>query len=131
MSQENVEVVRRVVAYVNETGEAGPLDLYDPAVTFRMRGDVGGPQTFTGHGGMAEATASFREAWAEIATKIIELVEGDDVVVAVFRFDLRSQAGVELSVEEAWAYWFRGGRLVRIEQHGTKEKALKAAGLSE
>jgi hypothetical protein len=40
MSQENVEVVRRVFDYFNQTGEAGPLDLYDPQVTFTTRGDV-------------------------------------------------------------------------------------------
>ena len=32
MSQENVEIVRQVIDYVNETGEPGPLELYDPEV---------------------------------------------------------------------------------------------------
>ena len=131
MSQENVEVVRGVIDHVNETGEAGPLDLYDPQVTFTTRADVEGPTTFTGHRGMADAIANFKEAWAETATHIIELIEGDDVVVAVLRFDLRSHAGVELEVEEAWAYWLRDGKLTRIEQHGSREKAIEAAGLSE
>jgi SnoaL-like domain len=107
MSQENVEAVRRVIDYVNETGEAGPLDLLDPRVTFTTRGDVGGPQTFTGYRGLADAVASFGEAWAQTAARIIELIEGDDVVVAVVRIELRSQTGVELEVEEAWAYWLR------------------------
>jgi len=130
MSQVNVEVVRRVIDYVNETGEAGPLDVYDPQVAFTTRGDVG-TTTFTGHQGMADAIANFGEAWAETATHIIELIDSDDVVVAVLRFDLRSHAGVELEVEEAWAYWLRDGKLTRIEQHGSREKALEAGGLSE
>ena len=131
MSQENVEVVRRVIALVNETGEAGPLDLYDPEVTFKTRGDVGGSNVFTGHRGMADAVASFGEVWEQTAARIIELIEGEEVVVAVVRIALRSHAGVELEVEEAWAYWLRNGKLIRIEQHGTREKALEAAGLKE
>ena len=51
--------------------------------------------------------------------------------MAVVRIELRSHAGVELEVEEAWAYWLRDGKLIRIEQHGTREKALEAAGLKE
>ena len=131
MSQENVEVVRRVVDYLNDTGEAGPLELYDAEVTFKTRGDVGGPQIFSGHRGLVDAVATFREAWARTHRQIVELIEGDDVVVAVVRIELRSQAGIDLQVEEAWAYWLREGRLVRIEQHGSRRQALEAAGLSE
>ena len=131
MSQENLEVVRCVIDYVNETGEAGPLELYDPEVTFKTRGDVGGPETFTGHRGMADAVARFGEVWADTAAQITELIEGDDVVVAVLRIELHSHAGVELDVEEAWTYWLGDGKLTRIEQHGTRQKALEAAGLAE
>ena len=131
MSEENVEIVRRVIDHVNETGEAGPLELYDAEVTFTTRGDVGGPETFSGHGGMAAAVDRFAEAWAKTTAHIIEVIEGDDVVVAVVRIELISQTGVELEVEEAWAYWLGDGKLTRIEQHGSRRKALEAAGLSE
>ncbi len=59
------------------------------------------------------------------------MIEGDNVAVAVVRFELLSQTGVELEVEEAWAYWLRDGKFTRIEQHGSRRKALEAAGLSE
>ena len=131
MSLENAEVVRRVIAHVSETGEAGPLELYDPSVTFTTRGDLGGAETFTGHQGMSDAVERFAEVWDRTEAHIVELTEGDDVVVAVVRIELRSRAGVDVEVEEAWAYWLREGRLVRIEQHGSTEAALEAAGLSE
>jgi ketosteroid isomerase-like protein len=131
VSEENVEVVRRVIDYLNETGEAGPLDLYDAEVTFTTRGDVGGSDTFTGHAGMADAVAMFGEVWAQTTAHITELIEADDVVVAVVRIEVRSQAGVDLEVEEAWAYWLRDGKLTRIEQHGDRQEALEAAGLRE
>jgi len=128
MSRENVEIVRRVIGYVNETGEAGPIDLYDAEVTFTTRGGVGGKRTFTGHAGMADALAMFGEVWAQTAAHILKLIEGDDAVVALVRIELRSQAGVDLDVEEAWAYWLRDGKITRIEQHGDRQAALEAAG---
>jgi ketosteroid isomerase-like protein len=131
MSQDNADVVRRATDYFNETGEPGPMELHDPGVTFTTRGDLGSKETYTGHQGLVEGTASFREVWAGINAHITELTEGDDVVVAVFRFDLRSQAGVDLEIEEAWAYWLRNGKIHRIEQHPTRQQALEAAGLLE
>ena len=129
MSEENVEVVRRVIDYINETGEAGPFELYDADITFTTRGEVSGPETYTGHQGMADAVAMFGQVWAKSAAHIIELIEDDDVVVAVLRFELVSQTGVELEVEEAWAYWLHDEKITRIEQHGSRQKALEAAGL--
>jgi ketosteroid isomerase-like protein len=131
MSQENVEIVRRATDYFNETGVLGPLELHDPEVTFTTRGDIGGAETYTGHRGLVEAMANFREVWAQIDAHIIELVGGDDAVVSVMRFELRSQVGVDLKVEEASAIWLRDGKIHRIEQHATRRDALEAVGLRE
>src|SRR4051812_23251402 len=130
MPQANVEVIRRVIEYIKETGEPGPLELFDPDVTFTTRGDIGGSETFTGHEGLTRSFEMFREVWAKTVPNVVELIEGDDVVVAILRIELRSHAGVDLEVEEAWAYWLRGAKVVQIEQHGTVERARDAAGLS-
>ena len=46
------------------------------------------------------------------------------------RFQVRGVAsGAELEVDEGWAIWMRDGRFVRIEQHGSRERALESAGL--
>ena len=131
MSDENVERVRRIADYFNERGELGPMELFDPLVTFTTRGDVGGPQTYSGHRGMHEALANFRQVWAEMEWHLVDFVERGDVVVADFRFKIRSQGGVELETEEAWVYRFIRGKIARIEQYGTRVKALEAAGLRE
>jgi ketosteroid isomerase-like protein len=130
MSQDNVEVVRRVIAYLNETGAAGPLELFDPDVTFTTRGELGGGETFTGREGIRRAVAMFGEVWAKTTAHVVDLIEGDNVVVAVLRMELRSHAGVDLEVEEAWAYRLRDDKIARVEQHGKREDALDAAGLS-
>jgi ketosteroid isomerase-like protein len=131
MSRENVEIVQRTTDYFNDTGAPGPMELYDPELIFTTRGDVGGAETYKGHRGLVDATASFGEIWTQVTAHIIELLGTTDVVVSVIRFHLRSQAGVDLEVVEAWAYWLRGGKIHRIEQHPTRESALEATGLSE
>src|SRR3954468_9103865 len=101
MSQDNIEVVR-VIRYLNETGAAGPLELFDPDVTFTTRGELGGGETFTGPDGIARALAMFGEIWEKTTANVVDFIEGDDVVVAVLLMELRSHAGVGLEVEEAW-----------------------------
>ena len=62
---------------------------------------------------------------------IVDFDTGAMIVVADFRFEIRSQGGVELETEEAWVYRFIRGKIARIEQYGTRVKALEAAGLRE
>ncbi|HSD23718.1 MAG TPA: nuclear transport factor 2 family protein [Solirubrobacterales bacterium] len=130
MGDRNAVIVRRLTDHFNETGEPGPMELYDEEIAFVTRGDVGSPRTYMGKQGLAEVTAAFRQVWTKIDAQIIELIENDDVVVSVMRMALRSHEGVSLDVEEAWAYWLRDGRVVRVEQHATRESALGAAGLT-
>ncbi|HEX3294628.1 MAG TPA: hypothetical protein VHR38_12925 [Solirubrobacterales bacterium] len=87
-------------------------------------------ERYTGKQGLADVNAAFREVWKKIDAQIVELIEGDDVVVAMMRMRLLSHEGVDLEVEEDWPYWLRDGTVVRVEQHATKPSALEAAGLS-
>jgi len=128
MSEQNLEAIRRLIEHFDRTGVFGPPELFDPEVTVKTRGDLS-PLTYTGHQGLEQMLASFQEVWDRIEPNVVELVDGDDVVVAVIRFALRSQSGVELEIEEGWGYWFRDDRIVRVEQHPTPRDALVAAGL--
>jgi ketosteroid isomerase-like protein len=130
MSQENVEIVRRAIEYFGETGDV-PSEYYDPEVEFTTRPD--GPEQTTFHRveGLRRSVESFREAWASSTFEAQEFIETGEGAVVLVLWHLRAQSGVELDVEEAWAYWVRDGSICRIEQYGTKREALEAAGLSE
>jgi ketosteroid isomerase-like protein len=130
MSQENVEVVRRALDHLSEAGQPD-WDLYDADVVWTSRPD--GPAHYTRRGldGLRSGLESLREAWAEFQGEILETVASGDAVVAVIRWHLRGQGGIELEVVEGWANWVHAGKITRIEQYGSKAEALKAAGLRE
>jgi ketosteroid isomerase-like protein len=130
MSQENVEIVRRAIEHLNETGEPD-WDLYDPGLVWTTRADGPAHNTYRGIDGLRRGTESLREVWAEFNAEIVEMVDGTDSVVAVLRWSLRAQSGVDLEVVEGWVTWVRDGRITRIEQHAGKQEALEAAGLRE
>jgi len=129
MSEENVRIVELVVEGFNETGRPS-LELFAPDVVFVTRGEIAGAQEYHGHDGLMRGFGEFAEAWQSIEAEILELLEDDDTVVAVGRFRLKAHSGVELEVQESWAYWLTDGLVRRVEQHGTKEAALAAAGLA-
>jgi ketosteroid isomerase-like protein len=129
MAQENVEVIRRTIEGLNNWDQ-DPAN-FDPRVEYRTQPD--GPNFTTYHGmtGLARSQRSVREAWKSVRAEPREFIEGDEVIVALVHFELRSHSGVDLEVDQGWAYWMRDGRIRRMEQYATKEEALEAAGLRE
>ena len=127
MSLDNVEIVRRALAHLNEVGEPD-WDLYSADLVWRSRPDGPAHFTYRGLDGLRRGWASMRQVWAEVRAEILELVEPGDAVVSVIRWHLRGQSGVELDEIEGWVTWIRDGKITRIEQYGSKEEALEAAG---
>jgi ketosteroid isomerase-like protein len=130
MSQENVEIVRRAISHLNETGEPDWV-LYDPDLVWVTRADGPAHNTYRGIEGLRQGVRSLRGVWADMHAEIVELIEVDDSVVSVLRWSLRAQSGVELEEVEGWLTRIRDGRISRIEQHPGKREALEAAGLLE
>ena len=88
MSQENVEIVRRVFDAVAERDAARVLALYDPAVevhfsqgTFADR--IGEAGAYHGHAGLRAFDRELREAFEDFETNCEELIDGGDRVVSV------------------------------------------------
>ena len=128
MPDSNAELVRSALDRFNETG-APAWDLCAPDLIFTTRGDLEGTASFHGHEGFAQALEHFHKVWGRIRFEVVEIA-GNDPLVALLRIGLQGrESGVPVSVDEAWAVWFRDGKMSRIEQHATKPEALKAAGL--
>jgi ketosteroid isomerase-like protein len=138
MSEENIEVVRRLFAAFQSVG-VGDLEhrldevreIFDPEVEW-----VAAPHSllaseeYRGYDGVRRFWTQFLSAWDEYGVEVEELIDAGDQVVAAMRLSGRTN---ELEVDEARSslLTLRDGRIVRIEPFASKDAALEAAGLSE
>ena len=131
MSQENVEIVRRVYeSYVSGDFDA-TFTLLDPAVEFDARNRPEG-SLYRGHAGVAEAVRAWTGTWEAWRIEIEEILDAGDQVVAFEKQSGRGKgSGVRFAEETASVFTLREGTVVRIEWFPNRGEALEAAGLSE
>jgi ketosteroid isomerase-like protein len=134
MSQENVEIVRRVYDAVSRGDSASVLAAYDPDVEMDFtrspllrffRQDV-----YRGHEGLRNFFAErYEEAWGTIEDVCEVLIDaGDKHVVSVVRTRGRGRvSGAPVELQHAGMWTIRNGKVVRMAWFGSRDEALKAA----
>ena len=132
MSQENVEIVRRLIEAWGRGDYSAALDSIDSELEVNASGGTPLDGTYRGHAGLAELMGAF---WAEFEGQRIEIQEviptGSDVVLEVRFHGRGKRSGVEIEMG-AWHVWsLRDGKAVRWRLLLTKQEALEAAGLAE
>jgi ketosteroid isomerase-like protein len=138
MSQENVEIVRRLFAAFEDV-DVGSVErrldevreTFDPEVEWvAPPHSLLASEEYRGYGGIRRFWTQFLSAWDQYGVQVDELIDAGDQVVAVMRLCGRTN---ELEVDEARSslLTLRDGRIVRIEPFASKDGALEAAGLSE
>jgi ketosteroid isomerase-like protein len=132
MSQENVEIVRRVYEAAAHRDSAAVLALYDPEVELdasRLRVVDGG--IYRGHGGLRRFFRQWHDAWNGIDYDFDDLIDaGDDAVVAVVTRHGRGRAsGAEVEMHVALVWTIREQRVARVVWFPSRAEALEAVGL--
>ena len=131
MSEENVEIVRRVTNAFNRSGEPD-FSLLDPDVVFDTTGAVFDRAVYRGHDGVREWLANQREVWARQRFEEEELSPiGEDRVLASFRFVSVGRDGIETIAHFANIVTLRAGKVTHMKVFLSKDEALEAAGLEE
>jgi ketosteroid isomerase-like protein len=132
MSQENVEIIRRIYDAGNRGDwEAAFRDApEDLEVTFKA-----GPNSGT-HRGREEVQAVFEDLFSGFElwiTEPLEFFESGDQVVAVVNNRLRPKGGTsgEFEYRNGHIWTIRDGMAVSLVGFPTPEEALEAAGLSD
>jgi ketosteroid isomerase-like protein len=131
MSQENVEIVRRVYdAYLSGDFETA-LAMIDSEVEWdgsvRPEGNV-----HRGHEGVAEALRTWTGTWESFRLEVEEIIDAGDHVVVVERQSGRGKgSGLPLAQQTFSVFTIRDGKIVRWKGFLDKEPALQAAGLRE
>jgi uncharacterized protein len=139
MSEENVEIVRKLFEAVAQRDTATVLDLYDPEVEWdgsrhRWSEVLGAGKVWHGHEGLREWSSRYYEAWENLEDTIEELIDaGGDQVISIVTTRARGRgSGVDVEWKDNVGVWtLRKGKIVRVVWLPTREEALEAAGLTE
>jgi ketosteroid isomerase-like protein len=136
MSQENVELVRRINEAYDQGDVEGVLALADPVPEFEfvpsgvLIPDLSRVQQ--GPEGLRRLVEAFHGEFDAIQVEVHELIDAGDQVFSSFTLQGRGkQSGVETTFD-GWLVWtVRDGRIARLLGFTDRDPALEAAGLSE
>ena len=131
MSQENVEVVRRVYDALNRNDlDAAFRDAHpDFEISFK-RGPLAG--THRGREAPEAAFSDMRAAFDAWVIEPSELLESGNQVVAVVKNRVRPKGtDVEFETRNGHLWTIRDGTILSLEGFPNPDDALEAAGLSE
>jgi ketosteroid isomerase-like protein len=131
MSQENVEIVTRMLAlfHAGNANDALASFAVDVAADASVRPDgraVRGREEMLGM--IGEWLAAWDD-WSEEIDAIRDL--GDKVMVVATQRGRSKQTGIDLQTQYAIVYELRGGEIVAMTLYRGPGEALEAAGLSE
>ena len=132
MSQENVEIVRRIVEDAIQGRWEESVRQLDADT--ELRGTVGGLTEGSVWRGPEQIRKVFEredaEAWEERRLEAEAFIDaGDHVVVLLHEFRRGKGSGVEMETDTAVVYEVRHGHVVRIQGYMDRAAALEAAGL--
>jgi ketosteroid isomerase-like protein len=134
MSQENVEVVRRLVEALNARDlDTYYVEFFDPEVEYQTSREDPDAATHRGR----QAYQRYLEQWLEsfdgLHIDVEEYIDVDDDRVFTWsRFTGRGRAsGAPADWYLAVIFTLRDGKVARAEEYFDRDEALEAAGLKE
>ena len=132
MSEENVEIVRRIYDEVVARPEA-TRELYHPDFEYDATDlplDVG---VIRGFDAANESLRSYFESFEDFYVELEEVIHADEerVVTEVHDGGRIPGSDTELRNHRFHVWTFRDGKVVRFSSHLDKNRALEAAGLRE
>ena len=130
MSQENVEIVRRVYDRWAH-GDFSEGDVFHPEVEFELV-DWPEPVRTRGVSAMGRAWLATPGAWDDYRAVPEDFIDHGQHVVVPNHVQARGKAsGVEVNADVAAVFTMEAGKVVRLTLYWDRAKALEAVGLSE
>ena len=134
MSENKIEIVKRVVEVCDRDGFDAFLDLFDPDVEWHTAIEPffeGTESVFRGHDGIRQFWESYRgEAFQRVEVRMDEFRDLGESVLALGEAKIIGQTSqVQLTSEIAMLFTFRGGKVASSHDFLSLAEGLKAAGL--
>ena len=132
MASENIKVVRRSAALVNEGNWDAAMELLAPDIEWVTAKEHPEARTLVGR----EAVVGYRQAWQHTMTdlrfELDRLLDCDDRVVSIGAvLGTGRGSGAVVRVPLAIVYEVRHGLIARAEEYLNPAEALRAVGLEE
>jgi ketosteroid isomerase-like protein len=132
MSQENVEIVRRIYDGLNRGDVESVVECCDDDFRMDMTERVFNPDSYRGHDGIRRFYEGVQDAWESYQWTIEETRVAGDAVLAMLHCEGQSrEGGPGVDWRVAWLWELREGRAVSVRFYRDRGKALEAAGLEE
>jgi uncharacterized protein len=131
MSEENVEVVRRIL---EQWEEGSPISsgLLDPEVEWVNPPDAVEPGTRRGIDAFGKAAQAVTDTIDGVRLEVDEILDaGERVALLATLYGRGRGSGVEVEFRLSHVWTIRDGKVVRFEWFNSATEALEAAGLSE
>jgi ketosteroid isomerase-like protein len=135
MSQENVEIVRRIYERWL-LGDDAVFDAFDPE--FELHPDpaaewVGVDDFFRGPDGVRSYMAQVYEAFEDYRPEVEKVLDaGDKVITLAIEHGRGRRSGATVEARRTAHVWtMRANKPIRLDLYLDREEALSAAGLSE
>ena len=128
MSDENIELVRRMYEDFAARGLEMAVDYLDPEIEWLPPKDAPHPEVHRGVEGARAELAEWMGEFHDYAWEPREFVAapGGRVVVIGRQRGRGKASGVEVKAEETHLWTLRGGKAVRLEMFATAKEALEA-----
>jgi ketosteroid isomerase-like protein len=132
MSQEKVEVMRRIFDDSGRGDFRAAAERFDPHVLLVLRPEFPDAGLYVGPAEIAKYTRDLLASWESFVMEGEDFVDaGDSVVVQIRQRGVGVSSGVVTEVRYFQVWTFRGDAIIRIESIREREQALEAVGLEE
>ena len=136
MSQENVEIVRRIYAAIARRDDETPFRLYSEDIAWDLS-NAGRALMFTkpvyrGHEGVRQSWREAFAAFGEISFEVERLIDGGEHVLAVINeWETGRSSGARVESSHLAVWTLADGKVIRLQVFDDRQAAFEAAGLPE
>ena len=132
MSQENVEVVKRLYEAWQRNGFGVVRELMDPEIEWVNPHYAVEPGTRHGYAGFEAAAQALTSVYPDYQVSAVEFsVVGDRVAVTAKVATRSTGLSVPIDAERGYVFDVRDGKVTRFAWFNDPREALKAVGLAE
>ena len=131
MSQENVEIVRAVIAAINRGDLEAAFKHMDSHVELDASRTIGPVHGVFKMDQIRAALDEFFGLWEAVCIEIDKFIDDGEQIATAFTSHHRGRDGIEVTVRPSFVWTIRDGRIVHTRFYQEWQEALEAVGLSE